>query len=1779
MKFLGLLHLIIWSDHGVSAIRDAHVKTGLSGSLSPEESLSIDEDLELDDAQLEGEDLLDEPSGLDFNVRAGSLLETGIAGAALSLEAATATAAQQAARAQMQLAMGRLMENTEEITQLLNNDATELVQLLEETEETTNDYERTPKDQQVIDKALKVSKKMVDVLGKAKSNDAAIKAHLRQTGDPLVYDDGSTQVDNATDPGKQVGELAEGVAKLAKRRGDKKTLKKAESRVLQHMQTVQRMVDGAQEVNEIPGDAREILDDAPEDEASQLLDDVQMASAEGPEDEVDAAESWEVDELDVEKMDGFTRAKLCETLPSLDCDACGQNASSLDEYQGCVAQEIMVYQKERKQKDLRSMYGKQLDQTVENRKKVKHLKRGALLAAHDALQIWGVHRNWARWTSDPTWPLEALKGEPAKAGWDAFTTDSQAIVTSHINDFQTEAVSIAQEEGMASADTIYQGHLAEHVDAAQELQTGAEELMAQGAEMQESATGMIGDVQGSMAEAQAIQADSMALQAEMQQTSAALQVEVENCQQPVNPLTGASSCDPAEIQRLTTEMDGHRAEAQEISDRASALGEDMQVHSEEAQQMAADAEAMAADAETLKNDALQLKDAALEELTADETLQAVLEELIDCAKRIANRILDLAAETIKSMMRQILALVPDLFFACLEAALDIITGFGWIITAARLSYKLAKFARRKWREWKDSKKQQLCGKEPQLDCCVNNVMSWYDQQVKAQRVTEAEFRADTQSFLAKAQRYPDQCTPWVVTMFSDATDNETLKVLIAREAEATPPSIYTTPARLYGLFGKGFLRRKFPVRLVVSRSSFLVEFPKKKRQKRQRVLRFNALCEDFMPSASGQRDTKGLRVLKTKKKVPMGVVFRFGKGVLGQRTFDLDGSNPCAVAHAMCRAACYRPEKCDDYIDPEGYIGLDSHAARSNEKNLLPLCAPVAGLARANGVKESAVKKETQLGPTALRPFVWQHMFKEGKAQAMSRTEALAYAASVCDQHVIPFWSCGSEECSLCQGVASFYFSSQNPDDWCRSFKLPDSENVSESYARDLGRHFKCNYLAGYLSSTDDQRRLSGRESTMQEVCNARTMCSEQTNLLPQLDMRPGLQKGTDAYADSQCRMCLEFVQRAAAGLRPKNFCKAIPRMYQQQKIFCEGTLEEMMEALPAIKDAQDRWRLHRWIYNWKSKLTGSACDRYCRGWVQRKPSSRETLQNPSPLLLAGEDTLPAPPGKVLETWQSEAAKGLAQSPWLQRALKSVQMRLPLSAVSGPQVVMWKLEDRIQGSISGWEALLKELAWDGSFTQKRIWPRTSTQGLMSKKVREAVFLMLKEATLLRSHMGFIQDILDTKLNQRVARLTAEDLIRRVDLLMENFDAMSQVMTSINPTKAPSKLRRALRRKARDRETVVKCYAVAVERHETYSPIMDELSKALKAATDKLVEARQRGVKYSPKDTGLLDVLTKFYLVLPKEEQTRFTRLKQWLNPFNLFRTRLKIDKLVKADAKDCSFRKVRQMTKSGLWKEFQTCCTERTKQVLGWETNIRIVNTQISKILEMIGYVKGNFVTRNIRKAFRYTRKVLLGIEQRRSVWIEEEAADMLLGTWKDFQKSLDDGRAMHQKRASNFRQLTEEMYTSVGDRGVRRGLFRELRFDVVKRNALKELQNGKEEFQKIRDLLSKLAGRLALQEDRFPELTQEGDQQRPTATFVLVTKGFCEDQPKRRKASKWECEREASLKLQLSYQTRSFFLRSSAPVGCLAFGKGTSKSYFRDKPKGGPCGRRGVQCVCAIDS
>ncbi|CAE7900131.1 GIP, partial [Symbiodinium necroappetens] len=228
------------------------------------------------------------------------------------------------------------------------------------------------------------------------------------------------------------------------------------------------------------------------------------------------------------------------------------------------------------------------------------------------------------------------------------------------------------------------------------------------------------------------------------------------------------------------------------------------------------------------------------------------------------------------MTSQILALVPDLFLACLEAALDIITGFGWIITAARLTYMLTKYAIRKWREWRDARPQKLCAKAPQLDCCVNSVMAWYDRQALAQRQTEAEFRADSQDLLARALKYPNSCTPWSVTLFAEPPDDETLKVLLAREMEQGGPGIFTRKIRTHlSLFGvtSGWTSFKRDARLVVARSTFMIEWPRKEGEKHAETRRFSTSCEDFIPiGGKDSRDTKGLRA-KLAKGVPLGIRF------------------------------------------------------------------------------------------------------------------------------------------------------------------------------------------------------------------------------------------------------------------------------------------------------------------------------------------------------------------------------------------------------------------------------------------------------------------------------------------------------------------------------------------------------------------------------------------------------------------------------------------------------------------------------------------------------------------------------------------------------------------------------------------------------------------------------------------------------------------------------------------------------------------------------------------
>jgi len=61
--------------------------------------------------------------------------------------------------------------------------------------------------------------------------------------------------------------------------------------------------------------------------------------------------------------------KLCEILPSLECEVC-ENATSLQKYRDCVGSKIMTYQNSKKQKEKEIEASYQLDETIENQKRM-----------------------------------------------------------------------------------------------------------------------------------------------------------------------------------------------------------------------------------------------------------------------------------------------------------------------------------------------------------------------------------------------------------------------------------------------------------------------------------------------------------------------------------------------------------------------------------------------------------------------------------------------------------------------------------------------------------------------------------------------------------------------------------------------------------------------------------------------------------------------------------------------------------------------------------------------------------------------------------------------------------------------------------------------------------------------------------------------------------------------------------------------------------------------------------------------------------------------------------------------------------------------------------------------------------------------------------------------------------------------------------------------------------------------------------------------------------------
>lgn len=48
----------------------------------------------------------------------------------------------------------------------------------------------------------------------------------------------------------------------------------------------------------------------------------------------------------------------------------------------------------------------------------------------------------------------------------------------------------------------------------------------------------------------------------------------------------------------------------------------------------------------------------------------------------------------------------------------------------------------------------------------------------------------------------------------------------------------------------------------------------------------------------------------------------------------------------------------------------------------------------------------------------------------------------------------------------------------------------------------------------------------------------------------------------------------------------------------------------------------------------------------------------------------------------ADVVDGIHKSPWMQRAMTAVKKRMPVSAISDAHIVVWKLQDRLSGTVT-----------------------------------------------------------------------------------------------------------------------------------------------------------------------------------------------------------------------------------------------------------------------------------------------------------------------------------------------------------------------------------------------------------------------------------------------------------------------------------------------------------------
>eukprot|EP00746_Dinoflagellata_sp_MGD_P034192 gnl/MRDRNA2_/MRDRNA2_18162_c0_seq1.p1 gnl/MRDRNA2_/MRDRNA2_18162_c0~~gnl/MRDRNA2_/MRDRNA2_18162_c0_seq1.p1 ORF type:complete len:847 (-),score=165.13 gnl/MRDRNA2_/MRDRNA2_18162_c0_seq1:552-2858(-) len=655
---------------------------------------------------------------------------------------------------------------------------------------------------------------------------------------------------------------------------------------------------------------------------------------------------------------------------------------------------------------------------------------------------------------------------------------------------------------------------------------------------------------------------------------------------------------------------------------------------------------------------------------------------------------------------------------------------------------------------------------------------------------------------------------------------------------------------------------------------------------------------------------------------------------------------------------------------------------------------------------------------------------------------------------------------------------------------LSDEEVMAEPrkivVGRDAGRFSKCKYIHKYLDYTLDRQAFEKHTLSVEKQCETRGFCSAAVPRLPVANLKP--QVTSEEAEDRRCVLCVDFVQMAAANVSPKIYCDKISSKYPAQKRECQKFLEEVKARVKPIRHIleQKRWSLFSTTPDGE-KLPGSACDKFCEGTMRRRPELQESLKNKSPLLLAGEDLEPAKPGPAPDAEHDEDAELHPESAALSKLQAKLKKKRKIHFWQsiGLSASFRRLENAVQKCVAERRALLLQLSWESKYTSKRVWPRLGTQGFVSQKLEEVTVLMLRESSLLQPHLDLAEDLLDTFFlaDMQNAHKIIGDLENRVTELLQNLEVLPSQLDEIVPPTVPSFLRRLTQKQANDRKRIAKCFGGLVERHEKFTPIFKALSEELMEVVKDLNQTRAETLEYDAKSIGLTPVVSQFYLMLPKKKQGRFSRFLQWLNPVNMFRTRFQPDKLYDEDEKECKPKYIRKVTFERL-HDFSDCCTERTHQVMSWDTIVQTAFGKLSQVVEMMDYVKGNVITKNYRRAKRALghgmEKITMGVyrssKSYHGFWVQEEAALLLSEAAKEFNKRIAELDERNKKNSGALKRHTEHYWALAQDRKLKNFFIKSSRFETVLQNAKEEIRKGIESFKKIQSKFKKLHEELTVQ-------------------------------------------------------------------------------------------------------